>query len=65
MILRVVIASPYPTLQNLSDHLLKTINKDFEKDIEQANGEAMSEEAMTINNISWETFSTIPGMIVL
>ncbi|KAF2318904.1 hypothetical protein GH714_011575 [Hevea brasiliensis] len=39
---------PCPTLQNPSDHFLKTINKDFEKDLEQGNGKAMStEEAIT------------------
>ncbi|KAJ9174889.1 hypothetical protein P3X46_013489 [Hevea brasiliensis] len=35
---------PCPTLQNPSDHFLKTINKDFEKDLEQGNSEAMSIE---------------------
>uniref|UniRef100_A0A2C9VJH1 ABC transporter domain-containing protein n=1 Tax=Manihot esculenta TaxID=3983 RepID=A0A2C9VJH1_MANES len=35
---------PCPILQNPSDHFLKTINKDFEKDLEQGNGEAMSTE---------------------
>nr|XP_048337589.1 ABC transporter G family member 1-like isoform X1 [Ziziphus jujuba var. spinosa] len=35
---------PCPTLQNPSDHFLKTINKDFEKDIEQGSGGAISTE---------------------
>ncbi|XP_060676119.1 ABC transporter G family member 1-like isoform X4 [Ziziphus jujuba] len=35
---------PCPTLQNPSDHFLKTINKDFERDIEQGSGGAISTE---------------------
>ncbi|GLT71456.1 hypothetical protein SLA2020_434720 [Shorea laevis] len=38
---------PCPTLQNPSDHFLKTINKDFEKDIEQGlDGRTPTEEAI-------------------
>ncbi|XP_050208841.1 ABC transporter G family member 1-like [Mercurialis annua] len=39
---------PCPTLQNPSDHFLKTINKDFENDLEQGLGDGMTtEEAIT------------------
>ncbi|XP_059445140.1 ABC transporter G family member 1-like [Corylus avellana] len=38
---------PCPTLQNPSDHFLKTINKDFEKDLEQGlGGRTPTEEAI-------------------
>ncbi|GLT71454.1 hypothetical protein SLA2020_434700 [Shorea laevis] len=38
---------PCPTLQNPSDHFLKTINKDFEKDIEQGlDGRTPTEEVI-------------------
>ncbi|XP_002525837.3 ABC transporter G family member 1 [Ricinus communis] len=35
---------PCPTLQNPSDHFLKTINKDFEKDLERGLGYGMTAE---------------------
>ncbi|KAF3435037.1 hypothetical protein FNV43_RR22124 [Rhamnella rubrinervis] len=41
---------PCPTLQNPSDHFLKTINKDFERDIEQGSVGAISTEEV-INSL--------------
>ncbi|KAK2437323.1 ABC transporter G family member [Trifolium repens] len=39
---------PCPPLQNPSDHLLKTINKDFDQDIEAETGIMTAEEAICI-----------------
>ncbi|GAU46844.1 hypothetical protein TSUD_83510 [Trifolium subterraneum] len=39
---------PCPPLQNPSDHLLKTINKDFDQDIEAQTGTMTAEEAICI-----------------
>ncbi|XP_059448495.1 ABC transporter G family member 1-like [Corylus avellana] len=47
---------PCPTLQNPSDHYLKTINKDFDKDIEEGVPGAISaEEAIEILIRSYES----------
>ncbi|KDP40917.1 hypothetical protein JCGZ_24916 [Jatropha curcas] len=47
---------PCPTLRNPSDHFLKTINKDFEKDPEEGLGGAMTtEEAITILTKSYKS----------
>ncbi|KAJ6372035.1 hypothetical protein OIU77_002374 [Salix suchowensis] len=42
---------PCPTLQNPSDHFLKTINKDFERDLEQGVEDAFTAEA-AINTLT-------------
>ncbi|KAJ6734452.1 hypothetical protein OIU79_001671 [Salix purpurea] len=42
---------PCPTLQNPSDHFLKTINKDFERDLEQGVEDAITAEA-AINTLT-------------
>ncbi|XP_045819247.1 ABC transporter G family member 1-like isoform X1 [Trifolium pratense] len=39
---------PCPPLQNPSDHLLKTINKDFDQDIEAQTGTMTAEEAICV-----------------
>ncbi|KAJ4951431.1 hypothetical protein NE237_028263 [Protea cynaroides] len=51
---------PCPTLRNPSDHFLRTINKDFEQDIEQGPGiEAMTtEEAIKILVQSYKSSTT-------
>ncbi|KAG7976430.1 hypothetical protein I3843_06G148400 [Carya illinoinensis] len=59
---------PCPTLQNPSDHFLKTINKDFEKDIEEGlAGSAIStEEAIEIlveSYISSDRFQQVPKQV--
>ncbi|KAJ8774913.1 hypothetical protein K2173_019917 [Erythroxylum novogranatense] len=43
---------PCPTLQNPSDHFLKTINKDFERDLEEGASNAMTtdEVILTLTN---------------
>ncbi|KAK4766345.1 hypothetical protein SAY87_007987 [Trapa incisa] len=47
---------PCPTLQNPSDHFLKTINKDFDMDIEQGLGSRVSaEEAIDTLTKSYQT----------
>ncbi|KAM7249994.1 hypothetical protein ACFE04_021877 [Oxalis oulophora] len=47
---------PCPTLQNPSDHFLKTINKDFEKDVEQGLDKTISaEEAIEILTNSYKS----------
>ncbi|KAF5444193.1 hypothetical protein F2P56_036687 [Juglans regia] len=59
---------PCPTLQNPSDHFLKTINKDFEKDIEEGlAGSAIStEEAIEILVESYKSsdrFQQVPKQV--
>ncbi|KAJ4951422.1 hypothetical protein NE237_028254 [Protea cynaroides] len=51
---------PCPTLMNPSDHFLRTINKDFEQDIEQGHGAKIitTEEAIKILVHSYKTSDT-------
>ncbi|TXG60415.1 hypothetical protein EZV62_014988 [Acer yangbiense] len=49
---------PCPTLRNPSDHYLRTINKDFEEDIEQGFGSTTTEEVINILVNSFESSET-------
>ncbi|XP_024178053.1 ABC transporter G family member 1 [Rosa chinensis] len=51
---------PCPTLRNPSDHYLRTINKDFDVDIEQGlDGKTSTEEAINILIGSYKSSSTL------
>ncbi|KAI9166215.1 hypothetical protein LWI28_028104 [Acer negundo] len=49
---------PCPTLRNPSDHYLRTINKDFEEDIEQGFGSTSTEEVINILVNSFKSSET-------
>ncbi|KAK2656487.1 hypothetical protein Ddye_009539 [Dipteronia dyeriana] len=49
---------PCPTLRNPSDHYLRTINKDFEEDIEQGFGSTSTEEVINILVNSFKSYET-------
>ncbi|KAL9245754.1 hypothetical protein vseg_019370 [Gypsophila vaccaria] len=48
---------PCPTMQNPSDHFLRTINKDFE-DVEQGNEISSAEEAIKVLSTSYKSSQT-------
>ncbi|XP_047321795.1 ABC transporter G family member 1-like isoform X2 [Impatiens glandulifera] len=55
---------PCPSLQNPADHYLKTINSDFDEDIEQGNGaKATAEEAIDVLVESYRSSSNICKLI--
>nr|XP_004289305.2 PREDICTED: ABC transporter G family member 11-like [Fragaria vesca subsp. vesca] len=55
---------PCPTLRNPSDHYLRTINKDFDVDIEQGHeGKSNTEEAINILIGSYKSSSTLKQVL--
>ncbi|KAL6222898.1 hypothetical protein ACLB2K_006288 [Fragaria x ananassa] len=55
---------PCPTLRNPSDHYLRTINKDFDVDIEQGHdGKTSTEEAINILIGSYKSSSTLKQVL--